>query len=180
MNKTEGFCSQSPANPLLKGSGEKIQNSIRKLDYRSFIFFNFIQWNDISHLKEVLFVYNSMCVCVSESWQVLWMIQSIWLWISCLLNAVPENVEEICTHRFETHFHRWKWLQCDWELHMCIRQLFSLLSVDISKSFGVICLFLWLRICTFQAKHFSLRYWVYFFITLNEYILEFTKARCLH
>lgn len=172
MNKTEGFCSQSPANPLLKGSGEIIQDSIRKLDYRSF--FHFLQWNDISHLK----------LCFSTTGFFFFSYKKVGRFFeqykhltvdSLLTKYSGRKCRENLYDMFQIHFLRWKWLQCDGELRMCIRKFSSLLSEEINKQifWGQMPIFQDLKICTFQAKHFSLSCWVYFLKkTLNEYIDE--------
>ena len=98
------------------------------------------------------------------------MIESIWLWIPCLLNALAENVGEIFIAWFETlKFPQvkvaavWQNCLCAW----CIRQPSSFLSEEINKQIfrRQMPIIHDLEICTFQAKHFSLICWVQLFNT---------------
>lgn len=102
------------------------------------------------------------------NWQVFWMIESIWLWIPCLLNALAENVGEIFTACLKhLNFLRWKLLMENCLRAWCIRRPSSFVLEKINKQTfqGQMPIIHDLEICTFQAKHFSLICWVHLFNT---------------
>lgn len=178
MNK-RGFCFQSPANPFLNGSGEIIQNSIWKLDYccpnPPFSLFT-MNW-----YSTTLFFPN----------------EKVGIFFVCCLfvyvgkNLIMESLLTKCSCRkCRVHFYGMFGILKNFSggsgysvtqnclCALCSRCLSSFLSEKINKqSFGgQMPIFHNLEICIFQAKHFSLRCWVYFLKCLIYWWVQKLKA----